>query len=220
MEQEFHPRKSNPPPDLAPTSEVRIGRQYGLHDPLPVGSKQKTKLKEAFIPRTRHGGLERIKKRKIERPFTANAPLHLVLRSNRAKRDWSMLHRKHKSKITSMIYVYATRFKVRVYSATNVGNHLHLLVKAKNRKQLADFLRVLAGRVAVTVTGAKKGVKRIGKFWDYLTWSRLVNWGQDFFGVRKFILEAKEESFHAMGFEPGFVGASLSGWNPSQAKGS
>ena len=86
-----------------------------------------------------------------------------------------------------MIYVYAERFKVRVYRAANKGEQLHLLVKAKNRKQLADFLRVLAGRVAVTVTGAKKGLKRIGKFWDYLTWSRLVNWGQDFFQVQQYV---------------------------------
>lgn len=86
-----------------------------------------------------------------------------------------------------MIYVYAKRFKVHVYRATNVGNHLHLLVKAPARKALADYLRVLAGRVAVTVTGAQKGVKRVGKFWDCLCWSRLVGWGRDFFGVRDYL---------------------------------
>lgn len=100
-----------------------------------------------------------------------------------------MLKRKHRSKVTSMVYVYAKRFKVHVYRATNVGNHLHLLVKAKDRKSLADYLRVLAGRVAVTITGARKGVKRIGKFWDHLCWSRLVNWGRDFFHVRDSLMK-------------------------------
>ena len=189
--------------------------QLKLHDPLPVGSPQKKQAKEAFIPRTRHGGLERLRQRKVARPFFENTPLHLVLRSNRAKREWCLLHRKHKSKITSMVYVYAERFKVRVYSATNDGKHLHLLVKAKNRKQLADFLRVLAGRVAVTVTGAKRGVKRIGKFWDYLTWSRMVNWGPDFFQVRKFILQnhSEKNDSYQKNTQP-YIDETLSGWNP------
>jgi len=112
----------------------------------------------------------------------------LVLKSTRARGAWSMRHRSHRSKITSMVYVYARRFKIEVYRATNVGNHLHLLVKAKDRKNLADYLRVLAGRVAVTVTGARKGVKRIGKFWDSLYFSRLVNWGRDFYRVRDYLI--------------------------------
>lgn len=99
-----------------------------------------------------------------------------------------MLHRRHRSKITSMIYFYAQRFKIEVYRASNVGNHLHLLVRAQERKHLADYLRVLAGRVAVTVTGAQKAVKRVGKFWDNLYWSRMVSWGRDFFQVREYLV--------------------------------
>ena len=104
-----------------------------------------------------------------------------------------MLHRKNKARVTAMIYVYAERFKVKVYRAANVGNELHLLVKAKERKHLADFLRVLAGRIAVSVTGAQKLVKQVGKFWDYLYWSKLINWGRDFYQARKYLLESDLE---------------------------
>ena len=106
-----------------------------------------------------------------------------------------MQHRRNKAKITAMVYTYAARFKVRVYQYANVGNHLHLMVKAKERKNLADFLRVLAGRVAVTVTGARKHVKRIGKFWDDLYWSRLINYGRDFFNTRSYVLANELEEF-------------------------
>lgn len=160
-------------------------RQSSLHTQLPVGSQPRGQLQERLHPRTVHGGEAALGRRKTSRPWNPKAPVHLVLKSSRARGAWSLLHRKHKSKIQAMIYRYAERFQVRVYRATNVGNHLHLLVKAEERKQLADFLRVLAGRVAVTVSGAKKGVKRIGKFWDFLTFSRLVNWGRDFFSVRE-----------------------------------
>jgi hypothetical protein len=111
--------------------------------------------------------------------------VHLVLNTSRGKGAWSLLHRKNRNRIQAMIYRYAERFQVRVYRATNTGKGLQLLVKASDRKALADFLRVLAGRVAISVSGAKKGTNRIGKFWDHLVWSRLVNWGRDFFGVRE-----------------------------------
>jgi REP element-mobilizing transposase RayT len=187
-------RKVNSKADAA----AHAPRQSSLFIVLPVGSPERARLKDRLQPRTTHGGDPAKGKRKTERPFATTAPLHLVLKSSRARKDWSMLHRRHRSKVTSMIYVYAKRFRVHVYRATNVGNHLHLLVRAKDRKDLADYLRVLAGRVAVTVTGARKGVKRIGKFWDALTWSRLVNWGRDFFGVRDYLAHA----FQIQGWSP------------------
>ncbi|MBS1958915.1 MAG: transposase [Bdellovibrionales bacterium] len=169
--------------------------QTSLHTLLPVGSKARSKLESRLQPRTTHGGDLARGKRKTERPWTRGAPVHVVLKSLRARGGWSMLHRKHRSKITSMIYVYARRFKVEVYRATNAGNHLHLLVKAKDRKNLADYLRVLAGRVACTVSGARKGVKKIGKFWDSLCWSRLVNWGRDFFQVRDYLIRNLDPTY-------------------------
>ena len=171
-----------------------IGRQLTLTESLPIGSKVRSKVKERLTPRVKHGGIESKGKRKTTRPFFAKAPMHIVLYSERAKGSWSMLHRKHKSAVTSMIYVYAERFKVRVYRAANVGNHIHLLVKADEKKQLSDFLRVLAGRVAITVSGARKGIKRIGKFWDSLCWSRLVNWGKDFYHVQSYVLANELET--------------------------
>jgi hypothetical protein len=88
-----------------------------------------------------------------------------------------------------MVYVYAARFKIRIYRAAVSGRQIHLLVKASDRKNLADFLRVLAGRVAILITGARKHQKRVGKFWRDLCWSKLINWGAEFFGVRKLISE-------------------------------
>jgi len=167
-----------------------------LHQTLPVGSKARAKMRESLQPRTRHGGHESIGRRKTPRPFAPKTPTHIVLKSKRAKGRWSLTHRKNHAKITSMIYVYAHRFKVHVYRAAVVGNHIHLLVKAEERKPLADFLRVLAGRVAVTVSGARRGVKRIGKFWDYLCWSRLVNWGRDFYHTRKYVTANEVEGTH------------------------
>jgi REP element-mobilizing transposase RayT len=175
-------------PTAAPSNKLRVSTQLSLKHALPIGSKSRAKLTQSLEPRRSHGGSPSLGHRKTERPFSPKAPLHIVLKSKRARGAWSLLHRKHRGKITSMIYVYAERFKVHVYRAAIVDNHLHLLVKADEKKQLSDFLRVLAGRVAVTVSGARKHVKKIGKFWDYLCWSRLVNWGRDFFNTRAYVV--------------------------------
>jgi len=161
--------------------------QGKLSESLPIGSKERSKSKRDFDPPTSHGGRESAGKRKTTRPFSPKSSVHIVLKSKRARGTWSLRHRKNHAKITAMIYVYAARFKVHVYRAANVGDHLHLLVKSSDRKALADYLRVLAGRIAVTVSGAQKGVKRIGKFWDHLCWSRLVKWGREFHVVQRYV---------------------------------
>lgn len=171
-------------------------KQGKLFEVLNVGS-EKSKARTQFEPRTTHGGKESKGKRKSPRPFTPKTSMHLVLKSNRAKGAWSMRHRKNQSKITGMVYVYAARFRVHVYRFANVGDHLHLLVKATDRKDLADYLRVLAGRIAVTVSGARKHVKRIGKFWNHLCWSRLVKWGKEFHVVQRYVFANELEGIGA-----------------------
>ena len=169
-------------------------KQVSLTESLPAGSREKSKLKANLQPRTVHGGRESKGKRKTSRPFTPKTSLHIVLKSNRAKGTWSLQHRKNQSRISSMVYVYAARFRIHVYRFANVGDHLHLLVKASERKDLADYLRVLAGRIAITVSGAQKYVKKIGKFWDHLCWSRLVKWGKEFHFVQRYVFANELEA--------------------------
>jgi hypothetical protein len=52
-------------------------------------------------------------------------------------------------------------------------------MRAKSRPGFQAFLRAFAGLTARAVTGAKKG-KPAGKFWDGLTFSRVVAWGEEF----------------------------------------
>lgn len=155
-----------------------------LSETLLPGSPERAALQQHLNPRLSHGGPASRGKRKTRRPFVEKAPLRLVLSSCRAKGPWSLQHRKNRSRIVSMIYRYGERYRVRVFRSSVQGCEIHLLLKAETRKGLADFLRVLAGRVAVTVSGARKGSRRIGKFWNELCWSRLLNWGSEFFQAR------------------------------------
>ena len=90
-----------------------------------------------------------------------------------------MLCSEHKMRVERLVQRTSARHGVRVYRFSNVGNHLHLLVRARTRQGFQNFLRVVAAQVAAIITGARKGAPK-GKFWDALAYSRVVSWGREF----------------------------------------
>ncbi len=166
---------------------MATGKPRLLKEFLPPGSKEGAKWNALLHPRLTHGGPAMKGKRKTPRPYFSNTPQVFLLNSKRARGVWDLAHRRHRSRITSQIYTYAKRFRVRVFSASIRKGQIQLLVKSGDRKDLADFFRVLAGRVAVSVTGARKRVRRVGKFWDELCFSRMINWGGEFHHFRDMI---------------------------------
>jgi hypothetical protein len=61
-------------------------------------------------------------------------------------------------------------------------------VRARRRDGFRAFLRSFAGIVARKVTGASRGRPLPGgRFWRGLAWSRIVNWGRDYWGIRNYI---------------------------------
>jgi REP element-mobilizing transposase RayT len=143
-----------------------------------------------------HGGDENKGRRKVARPFDPKQALHVVLRSSKARGNLSMLHPRHCNHIKALLERLQERRNVRVYRYSNVGNHLHLLIRARSRSDWQGFIREFAGGVAMIVTGARKGaalerLKSAGNsargFWDGLTYSRIVRWGRDFTHVSRYV---------------------------------
>jgi hypothetical protein len=75
-----------------------------------------------------------------------------------------------------------------------------MLVRARCRLALHGFLRAFAGLAARIVTGAGKG-RPVGRFWDWLAYSRVVEWGRDFFGVRGYVLKNELETLGYLPYE-------------------
>ncbi|MCM2323512.1 MAG: transposase [Oligoflexia bacterium] len=139
------------------------------------------------LSRREHGGRLGEGRRKTARPMSPRLPLHVILRSTKAKGDWSLLKSKHEKRVKHLTYALARKFHVKVYRFANAGNHLHLVLKAKHKDGFKAYLRALTGTLARTVTGAKKGVKK-GKFWDTLAYSRVVTWGREFKNVSFYVI--------------------------------
>jgi REP element-mobilizing transposase RayT len=151
--------------------------------------------------RLEHGGELAQGRRKLDRPISTDKPMHVVLRSDKAKGEWSMLRHRNDRRIRHLVYQLAKRFNVRVYQYANAGNHLHLLVRAKSRSDFQAYLRALSGCVARAITGAKKGVRK-GPFWARLAYSRIVQWGRDFLGVKVYLLQNDGEAQRMIPYQP------------------
>jgi hypothetical protein len=66
------------------------------------------------------------------------------------------------------------------------------LLRARRREDFQGFLRSFAGLVARRVTGARRARPR-GRFFSGLAWSRVINWGRDYVGVRHYIFRNRIE---------------------------
>ena len=144
-----------------------------------------------------HGGDIGKGRRKTMRPFSPKRPLHLVLRSSQARGSRSLLHPKFACKVEQLIQRHSKKYHVQVYRKVNVGNHLHLIVQAKTRKDFQSFLRALTGAIAFLITGACKSNPLSSRFWDKLAYSRVVSWGREFDLLHRYLVK---NMFEAHGF--------------------
>lgn len=149
--------------------------------------------------RNAHGGENARGKRKERRPFDPKQALHVVLRSSKARGELSMLHPRNSGHVRELLERLKKRWGISVYRYANVGNHLHLLIRAKSRASWQGFIRELSGGIAMIVTGSKKGnalerskAKDLPEsakrgFWDHLVFTRIVAFGRDFKGVADYV---------------------------------
>jgi REP element-mobilizing transposase RayT len=156
-------------------------------------SRRKNQL--SFLPDIKliHGGTTRAGQRKIARPIDPKRPMHVVLKSTRARAELSLLHPRNAKRVQAETIRLGNYYGVRVYQYANAGNHLHVLISGKTRKTIQNFMKALSARLALLVTGARKG-KAFGKFWDSTFFSRVVNWGRDFTGMRFYVLKNELEA--------------------------
>lgn len=150
----------------------------------------------------KHGGELGVGKRKVARPIVTKRAMHVVLRASVAKGKLSLLRPKNARFIETEMARAGRRNGVKIYEFANVGNHLHLLLRAKTRDGFRVFLRTFAGKVAQGVTGAKKGNPFGKRFWDLTAFSRIVEWGNAFLTTRTYVIQNRLEASGVISYKP------------------
>lgn len=146
--------------------------------------------------RVEHGGALYKGRRKEARPLATKRPVHVVLRSSRARGHWSFLLPKNRIHVDKLARATAARHQIRIRQVANSGNHLHLIVQGARREGLQAFLRTFPALLARHIMGAKKGSPK-GKFWDALAYTRVVTWGRELLALRRYLLR---NDLEAVGF--------------------
>ena len=166
----------------------------------------------SFIPnryRAEYGGSLAIGTRRSRRPLNSRKPVHMVLRSNLAKGERSLLT--HYGLVVRTLKRYSRKFHVKVHEYAVCGNHIHILAKGKSRRELQNFFRVLAGQIAQQIlnqiplkTNERKAFSRVEaelhrknqrSFWSQSLFTRLVSGIRDFKNVKNYVMQNTRETF-------------------------
>ena len=189
MDREPSSLKTSPGRGTPVARPRHASRSAARTSPAPRPRQLKLPLLRGRSGSTEHGGGTTRGRRKTRRPLDPRRPIHLTMRASRAVGAWSLLHPANVRHIDAFVAATARKWGVRIQERANVGNHLHLLIRAPSRAAFQAFLRELAGGIAMRVTGSRKshGIDG-GRFWDELAYTRVVEWGRDFRRVSAYIV--------------------------------
>jgi len=125
------------------------------------------------------------------RPLATRSTMHLVLRSSKAKGDWSFKRPRHEAKIREISKRFSVKYGVKILSLANVGNHLHFHIKLSNRHLYRPFIRALTAAIAMAVTGTSRWnpLKKTAKdrFWDHRPFTKFVESFKALLNLRDYI---------------------------------
>ena len=85
------------------------------------------------------------------RPLATKQTMHLVLRSSKARGEWSFRRAKNRRRIEEILNKFSRKYGVRIHSSANVGNHIHLHLQLSRRTGYRPFIRAVTAAIAMAV---------------------------------------------------------------------
>jgi hypothetical protein len=121
---------------------------------------------------------------KTARPLSSKLPLHLVLRTDSKN---SMKKPKAFGLVHRILIRTMKKHGVTLYDYSNVGSHLHVLLKIPHVNRWPAFIRELTGRLSQEMQGLKGQAKGV-KYWANRPYTRIVQgWKKAFKIVKEYI---------------------------------
>ena len=145
----------------------------------------KMKIKTSY--QKQFGGELLVNIRKSQRPLSLKKPIHLVLRSDTVK-----LFNPNNTNLEKLIYRVAGQFQIRVYDLALNWNHIHAIIKIKDRKDYVRFIRALTSLIAVKIKSIIKDLKAV---FTLRPFTRILEWGRDFKSTQDYVYQNQLEAF-------------------------
>ena len=115
--------------------------------------------------------------------------MHLVLRSSKARGEWSFLRKKNYLAIERILVKFSEKHGVEILRAANVGNHVHLQIKLARRAAYRPFVRAITAAIMMSTTGYSrwKRAPKNFRFWDRRPFTRVIVGFRALLGLRQYI---------------------------------
>lgn len=153
---------------------------------------------------------------KTTRPLSTKLPMHIVLKSSKAKGRLSLLFPKNQKIVKNLLQRVALLFSIQVLEFSNNGNHLHILIRGHHRNDIKNFLRTLSALIPRYIQQKHKGHDSANKsplnspqtninsnsFWDQRAFSRIVESYKGYFVARDYVLMNHLESLGIIPYQP------------------
>ena len=145
-----------------------------------------------------YGGelLKTRKGRSGPRPLDTKNTIHLVLRSTKAKGEWSFLKPENDKKIRRILQKFSVKYTIQILSFSNNGNHLHIHIKLVSRYTYKPFIRAITAAIRMAVTKVSRWNKSKEKFWDLRPFTRVVVSFKAFMNLKDYIKINQLEVFY------------------------
>jgi hypothetical protein len=124
--------------------------------------------------------------RKVKRPLVFSKPMHLVLKTSKAKGRYAFSPTDHR--MNNLIQKMGRRFGVKVYSVAQNWSHIHLVSRLPNRLAYQRFIRAMTGAMVLRLK-ASKG------FFDLTPYTKVASWGRQFRNLKNY---ADKNTFQAL----------------------
>ena len=132
------------------------------------------------------GGATLVGKRKTARPLSDKKPIHLILRSDSVK-----VFNPTNKRLKRLIYNLTEKYSIKIYDLALNHNHIHFVMKLKNKEFYKFFIRELTSKMATAIRKKFPDVKTILSLRPY---SRILEWGRDFETAIDYVILNIEES--------------------------
>lgn len=139
---------------------------------------------------------------KFERPFSDRFAIHVTMRSQIATGDRSLTLPRTRNWLKGYVPALASRMRIQLYRWSINSSHLHIVLRAHDRKSFQSFLRTVASRTARFVLNAEKGRGKKIRFWAKRPYSRLLTWGRELSNVIRYIGRNIQEAAGDMRYVP------------------
>lgn len=122
------------------------------------------------------GGSLLIGKRKSKRPLSTKSPIHLVLKSKKAKGRLAFVN--HRSHLEKCISIISKRYGVIIYEKALNFNHIHMVLRLKSIDSYHAWIRILTAEIVKILSERTRS--DLKEFFTHRPYTKIISWGRQF----------------------------------------